>query len=81
MLGTEDLAAGGGLITELRQQQLFRKTAEAVSRARELLGAGAYDEVVLEELNAALDSLGGITGKKTTEDILERIFDGFCIGK
>jgi tRNA modification GTPase len=80
-LGAEDQAARGSLITELRQQQLFRETAEAVSRARAQLDMGAFDEVVLEELNAALESVGRITGKKTTDDILERIFADFCIGK
>jgi tRNA modification GTPase len=33
------------------------------------------------ELRDALDSLGEITGTVTTEDILDKIFSTFCIGK
>ena len=71
----------GELITEIRQQQLFRSTAESVGRAVELIAEGAYEELVLEEVRAALAALGEITGVKRPDDILERIFSSFCIGK
>jgi tRNA modification GTPase len=36
---------------------------------------------VAEELRAAQQALGEITGEVTTEDLLGRIFSGFCVGK
>jgi len=69
------------LITELRQQQLFSKAAEAVGRAAELLRKREHDEVVLEELNCALETLGEITGRKSADDVLQQVFSNFCIGK
>jgi tRNA modification GTPase len=72
---------GRELITELRQQQLFREAHGFVSRAFGLIEEDSYDELVLEELNAAMRTLGEITGKKAADDVLERIFSAFCIGK
>ena len=71
----------GEPITEVRQQQLFRRTAESVGRALGLAAEGAYEELVLEEVRAALAALGEITGVKRPDDVLERIFSSFCIGK
>ena len=38
-------------------------------------------EIQALHLRGALDSLGEITGVVTTEDILDRVFSEFCIGK
>jgi tRNA modification GTPase len=38
-------------------------------------------ELVAEELRGAQQALGEITGEFTTEDLLGRIFSGFCVGK
>jgi len=38
-------------------------------------------ECIALDMRAALDSLGEITGAVSTEDILDRIFRDFCIGK
>ena len=38
-------------------------------------------ELVAEELRGAQEALNEITGEFTTEDLLGRIFSGFCIGK
>ena len=38
-------------------------------------------EFIALDIRASLNQLGEITGSVTTEDILNRIFDQFCIGK
>ncbi|HUI08477.1 MAG TPA: tRNA uridine-5-carboxymethylaminomethyl(34) synthesis GTPase MnmE [Verrucomicrobiae bacterium] len=38
-------------------------------------------EVVSQQLRLALDAIGEVTGKTVTDDILERVFSTFCIGK
>ena len=84
MLGAGGMAresAESVLITEVRQQQLFRKTTEAVDRALELIGEERPDELALEEMRLAMDALGEITGKKTTDDLMRRVFENFCVGK
>ena len=69
------------LITEVRQQQLFKGAQEAVERAQRLLEDERPDEIALEELRLAMDALGEITGKKTTDDLMRRVFENFCVGK
>jgi tRNA modification GTPase len=38
-------------------------------------------EIVSQQLRRSLDCLGEVIGKTSTDDILERIFATFCIGK
>jgi tRNA modification GTPase len=61
---------------------------EALARARAHTDAAALQltesragELVAEELRAAQQELSQITGEFTTDDLLGRIFAGFCIGK
>jgi len=46
-----------------------------------LAEVGGAEELVAERLRAALDALGEVTGVVTPDDVLGRIFAGFCIGK
>jgi tRNA modification GTPase len=43
--------------------------------------AGQAGELIAMDLRAAIDALGEITGAVSTDDILDRIFKEFCIGK
>ncbi|MBI5137392.1 MAG: tRNA uridine-5-carboxymethylaminomethyl(34) synthesis GTPase MnmE [Nitrospirae bacterium] len=68
-------------LVTLRQQAALEQAARAAAGARDGLAAGAYPELVAADLRAALDALGEITGETTTDDLLDRIFSRFCIGK
>ena len=68
-----------GLIGRERQRKLLRETAEALQRSIAVAGSG--DELVAEELRAASHSLGRLLGRVDVEDILDKIFREFCIGK
>lgn len=52
----------------------------ALGRAEEQAGAGPSD-LLAEDLRAALRPLGEILGEFTPEDLLDRVFARFCIGK
>jgi tRNA modification GTPase len=54
--------------------------AEAIAVARQLIGQGC-EELLAAEIRIALDALGEVTGQVYTDDILDRIFSRFCIGK
>lgn len=71
----------GGFITSLRHEQLLREAIEALERAREATTFGIPHEMLLLDLYAALRPIDGITGATTADDILNRIFSTFCIGK
>jgi tRNA modification GTPase len=65
----------------LRHQDALRRTREATLSAVSALEAGLPAEVFAAELKAALTALGEVCGETATEEILERIFSRFCIGK
>jgi tRNA modification GTPase len=70
-----------GFITSLRHEQLLRESVEALQHATAALGHGLPHEMLLLDLYAALQPIDAITGATTADDILNRIFSSFCIGK
>lgn len=64
-----------------RHQSALKRSAEALARAESSLLAGDSPEFTAVELRDALNSLGELTGRVDTEDILGAIFSSFCIGK
>jgi tRNA modification GTPase len=71
----------GGFITSLRHEQLLRETQEALEEAQTAAQSGIPHEMLLLDLYAALRPIDAITGATTVDDILNRIFSTFCIGK
>ena len=71
----------GGFITSLRHEQLLRESGEALAQARTATNVGIPHEMILLDLYAALRPIDAITGATTADDILNRIFSTFCIGK
>ncbi len=64
-----------------RHKTALEQTKESLQKALESITSGLSPEFIALDLRGALDSLGLITGATYTEDILERIFNDFCIGK
>jgi tRNA modification GTPase len=76
-----DVNPDGALITNLRHQQLIRKSLEALTHAREAAREHVHHEMLLLDLYDALHALDTITGATTVEDVLGVIFSSFCVGK
>jgi tRNA modification GTPase len=70
-----------GFITSIRHAQLLRESIEALEQGRKAAELGIPHEMLLLDLYAALRPLDAITGATTADDILNRIFSTFCIGK
>ncbi|MCX6603786.1 MAG: tRNA uridine-5-carboxymethylaminomethyl(34) synthesis GTPase MnmE [Acidobacteria bacterium] len=68
-------------ITSLRQAELFRASGEALRNAEQAVGQRVPHEMLLLDLYEALWPLDAVTGATTADDILNRIFSTFCIGK
>ena len=75
--GTSAAVAG----TATRCRESLRLAADCLSSARDLAGQSAGDELVAAELRVALSELGKVVGAVHTDDLLDRIFSRFCIGK
>jgi tRNA modification GTPase len=67
--------------TAVRCADALRQVREGLVRARSLVRDGGGEELVAAELRSALDHLGIVVGTVYTDDILDRIFSRFCIGK
>jgi len=70
-----------GFITSLRHAQLLRECVPWLAKASAAVSARIPHEMVLLDLYAALQPIDAITGGTTADDILNRIFSTFCIGK
>jgi tRNA modification GTPase len=64
-----------------RHQDALRRAREAAVRALDALRQDLTLELVALELRIAVNAVGEIVGKTTTEDLLDSIFSQFCIGK
>lgn len=64
-----------------RHRLALREALERLADARAALRDGAPLDLVAEELRAATDALDQISGRTTPEDLLDRIFASFCLGK
>ncbi|MCE9604124.1 MAG: 50S ribosome-binding GTPase [Planctomycetia bacterium] len=67
--------------TAVRCRDSLRRAAEALAAASSACRSQSGDEIVAAELRLALDELGQVAGTVYTDDILDRIFSRFCIGK
>jgi tRNA modification GTPase len=70
-----------GFITSLRHERLLRESATYLEKARDAVAAGIPHEMLLLDVYSALRPIDEITGATTADDILNRIFATFCIGK
>jgi tRNA modification GTPase len=55
--------------------------AAAINAAHRLLLESAGEELIAAELRLALQEIGKVVGAIYTDDLLDRIFSRFCIGK
>lgn len=69
------------IITELRHKMAIERARESLITSLEAIKRGESPEFLAVDLRSAMNFLGEITGEITTEDVLERIFSKFCIGK
>jgi tRNA modification GTPase len=67
--------------TAARCRESVRLAASSLLRAAELAKAGRGNELIAVELRAALEEIGRVAGAVYTNDLLDRIFGTFCIGK
>lgn len=81
VLGGEDLTRETPMVANIRHIELLERAHSALGAAAAATEQGAAEEFVLEDLQGARRALEELTGKRTPDDVLDHIFERFCIGK
>lgn len=68
-------------ITRERHRNHLKQAATALEIAFESLRSGCSEELIAVDVNLALEHMGLVLGKSFEEDLLDKIFGQFCIGK
>ena len=76
-----DVPCDGSILTNLRQCEAVRRAGEALASALDAIRAGITPDAVLTALEDAMENIGELTGRTVREDITQRIFERFCVGK
>jgi len=71
----------GGFIARRRHLDALERAQVSLWQGQDQLQGYGAGELLAEDLRAAQDSLGEITGAMTPDDLLGKIFSSFCIGK
>ena len=81
LLGAGETLRDTPALSNLRHITLVERAAEALERAADAAAREAPEELILADLQDARAALEEVTGKRTADDVLQRIFSRFCIGK
>ncbi len=76
-----DLPCDGSILTNVRQGEAVRRAADSLRAAQQAIRDGITPDAVLIELEAAMEAIGELTGRTVREDVTQRIFERFCVGK
>lgn len=83
VLGEQSMteSSDSAMVTNSRHRNALEVAIEGLQRSKASTRKQMSSEFIVLDLRAALDSLGRLTGETTTDDILNNIFEHFCIGK
>ena len=71
----------GEILTNARQAEAVKRAISSMRSALEAMALGATPDIVLTETEGAMGALGELTGRTVREDVTNRIFQRFCVGK
>tara|TARA_B100000900_G_scaffold186840_1_gene158342 strand:- start:6956 stop:7381 length:426 start_codon:yes stop_codon:yes gene_type:complete len=81
-IGSSRTNAAESLLTTIRQKEAMLKVSSCLSRAINLFNENSQTiELPAQEIKNAISNIDLFTGKTTTNDILDRVFSTFCVGK
>lgn len=69
------------LVSNVRHVDSLKRSLKALERTKKDILRGLFNEFIVIDLREAINCLGEITGETIGEDLLDKIFNEFCIGK
>ena len=80
-LFAKELPCDGSILTNARQFDAIRRAYDSMCAALQGLKLGMTPDMVLIDVEEAMEAMGEVTGATVREDITARIFERFCVGK
>lgn len=71
----------GEILTNVRQADAVKRAIEYMRSALDAMRAGMTPDIVLTEMEGAMSALSELSGRTVREDVTNRIFQRFCVGK
>ena len=71
----------GEILTNVRQAEAISRALESMDAAFTAMRDGRTPDIVLTETEEAMSAIGELTGRSVREDVTNRIFERFCVGK
>lgn len=71
----------GEILTNARQAEAISRALESMDAAFAAMCDGCTPDIVLTETEEAMSAIGELTGRSVREDVTNRIFERFCVGK
>lgn len=69
------------IVLHARQRDLLERVLEALDRAERVVEQRGLDELLAEEIRGALPLIGELTGEVRVDEVINGIFERFCVGK
>lgn len=79
--GTDNLNPSEGILSNERQRANVSNALKSVKEARSALETGVTFDAVTVMLEDAISELLEMTGEKTGDEIIDKVFHNFCVGK
>lgn len=77
----DSLPCDGSILTNTRQADAVGRACTSIEQALNSMRTGLTPDAVLVDVEAAMEALGEVTGQTMREEITNRIFERFCVGK
>ena len=71
----------GEILTNARQAEAISRALESMDATFAAMNDGCTPDIVLTETEEAMSAIGELTGRSVREDVTNRIFERFCVGK
>lgn len=79
--GTANLNPSEGILSNERQRLAVANALQSVEEAKTALEAGLTYDAVTVSLEDAISNLLELTGESTSDEVIDRVFHNFCVGK
>ena len=69
------------IVVNERHKQLLEKAKDSIEKAKQITILGESLDIAAIDIKEATELLGNITGKNASTDVVNKIFEKFCLGK